>query len=79
MDNDGNFVHFWKTNYRPGNAMYFLENGLLLHTGNVGNTRFEPGGAGGMVQTIDCGGNVTWAYKYASTTTWRCSPTATCR
>ena len=68
MDNNGNFVHSWETGYRPGNAMYFLENGLLLHTGNVGNTTFGSGGAGGMVQTIDWDGSVTWAYEYASTT-----------
>jgi len=68
MDNKGTFVHSWNTRYRPGNAMYLLENGLLLHTGNVGNTTFGSGGAGGIVQTIDWDGNVTWAYEYASTT-----------
>jgi len=68
MDNDGNFLHSWNTDYRPGNAMYFLENGLLLHTGNVGNTNFDTGGAGGIVQTIDWDGNVTWEYAYSSTT-----------
>jgi hypothetical protein len=68
MDNDGNFVHSWDTDYRPGNAMYLLENGELLHTGNVGNTTFDGRGAGGIVQTIDWDGNVTWEYAYSSTT-----------
>ena len=68
MDNDGNFVHSWETGYRPGNAMYFLDNGLLLHTGNVGNTSFDTGGAGGVVQTINWNGTITWAYEYTGTT-----------
>jgi len=67
MDNDGNFVHSWDTAYRPGNSMYLLENGELLRTGNVGNTTFNAGGEGGIVQTIDWDGNVTWEYEYSST------------
>ena len=68
MDNDGSIVHSWATDYRPGHSMYLLENSELLHTGNVGNTTFEVGGAGGIVQTIDWDGNVTWSYEYSSTT-----------
>ena len=68
MDNDGNFVHSWNTDYTPGNASYFLENGELLHTGNVGNTFFDAGGAGGIVQTLDWDANVTWEYEYSSNT-----------
>ena len=40
IDNDGESVHIWDTDYQPGLAVYFLENGLLLHTGNVGNKTF---------------------------------------
>ena len=68
MDNNGNFVHSWDTAYRPGNSMYFLEDGELLRTGNVGNTTFNAGGEAGIVQTIDWDGNVTWEYEYSSTT-----------
>ncbi len=67
MDNDGNTVHQWNTDYRPGNAVYLLENGELLHTGNVSNTNFDSGGAGGIVQTLDWDGNVTWEYTYSGT------------
>ena len=68
IDNDGNTVHSWNSSYHPGNAVYFLENGELLHTGNIGNTTFIAGGAGGMVQTIDWDGNVTWEYSYSDST-----------
>jgi hypothetical protein len=66
MDNSGNFVHSWDTDYTPGLSVYFLENGDLLHTSNVHNTAFGEGGAGGMVQTIDWYGNVTWEYTYSN-------------
>ncbi|MCP4023425.1 MAG: DUF1566 domain-containing protein [Desulfobacteraceae bacterium] len=68
MNNDGNIVQSWDTGYRPGNAIYLLENGELLHTGNVGNSTFNAGGAGGIVQTIDWDGTVTWEYTYSSST-----------
>ncbi len=66
MDNNGNTVHSWNTGYRPGNAVYLLDNGLLLATGNVGNATFGVGGAGGIVRTLDWDGNVTWTYEYSS-------------
>ncbi|MEW8385738.1 MAG: aryl-sulfate sulfotransferase, partial [Candidatus Thiodiazotropha taylori] len=68
MDNDGNPVHSWASDYRLGNAIYLLEDGSLLHTGDLENSRFDAGGAGGIVQTIDWHGNVTWEYTYSSTT-----------
>ncbi|MET0069674.1 MAG: DUF1566 domain-containing protein [Candidatus Thiodiazotropha sp.] len=66
MDNEGGMVHAWVSDYRPGNAVYLLDNGELLHTGNTGNGRFDAGGAGGVVQTLDWDGGVTWEYRYSS-------------
>jgi len=66
MDNDGNLVHSWDTGYTPGNAVYLLESGELLHTGGVRNATFSAGGAGGAIQLIDWDGNVTWEYEYSS-------------
>ncbi|MEW8584223.1 MAG: hypothetical protein AB2531_00535, partial [Candidatus Thiodiazotropha sp.] len=51
MDNEGSVVHSWASDYPPGNAVYLLQAGELLHTGNIGNSRFDAGGAGGVVQT----------------------------
>lgn len=69
MDNDENFVHSWDTGYTPGNAMYFLENGDLLHTGqDTSNAAFDVGGKGGIVQKIAWDGEVIWHYEYSSST-----------
>ena len=33
IDNDGLLVHSWESAYRPGQAAYLTEDGLLLRTG----------------------------------------------
>jgi hypothetical protein len=68
VDEDGTAVHSWETSHPPGHSMYLLENGELLRTGDVGNTTFEAGGAGGIVETYDWDGNLTWSYTYSDTT-----------
>ncbi len=68
VDTEGNIVHSWETNYKPGNVVYFLENGQLLYTGGARNRIFRADGAGGIVQLIDWDGNVTWEYEYSSNT-----------
>lgn len=67
MDNDGVFVHSWDAGYLPGNGMYLLENGELFHAGKINNPDFDAPGAGGIVQTFDWDGSVTWEYEYSST------------
>lgn len=66
IDSDGNAVHTWESSYRPGNAVYLLENGDLLRTGNVTSSSFDTGGAGGIVQILDENSNVTWEFAYSS-------------
>jgi hypothetical protein len=64
MDNDGHIVHTWASGYRPGNAVYLLEDGTLLRTGNTGGTNLNNGGAGGRIERLDWDGNVLWACHY---------------
>ncbi len=65
IDVNGDLVHEWQTNYYPGHAAYFLENGNLLRTAqdNPG-TRFMAGGGGGRVLEYDWDGNVVWDFAY---------------
>jgi hypothetical protein len=35
IDEEGETDFTWESDYRPGNAVYLLENGNLLHTGNT--------------------------------------------
>jgi hypothetical protein len=67
IDEAGNTVFTWPSAYRPGNAVYLLENGNLLRTGNTNSTNFNVGGAGGIVEEITPDGTVTWSFEYDTT------------
>ena len=66
IDNDGKLVRSWQSSYQPGNAVYLLENGHLLRTGNARNPTFTSGGAGGRVQEFDWNGALLWDFEYSS-------------
>ncbi len=66
IDNCGEEIHSWNSSYRPGNAVYLLEDGNLLRTGNTTNTTFDAGGSGGIVEMIDWNGNVIWDFTISS-------------
>jgi len=62
----GQTVHIWSSSYHPGNAVYLLEDGNILRTGNTRSSSFDTGGAGGIVQEIDADNNVVWDFEYDS-------------
>ncbi|MDM8528871.1 DUF1566 domain-containing protein [Anaerolineales bacterium HSG24] len=84
MDNSGNTVYTWDSNYSPALSVYLLDDGNLLHTGNMSNQYFtqtmgsppsrQPSqsqtasGGGGSIQKIDQNNNVVWEYEYSSQT-----------
>ena len=63
IDNCGEKVHSWSSNYRPGLSAYLLEDGTLLRTGRIQ----AMGNGSGIVEMIDWDSNVIWDYS-ASTT-----------
>ena len=65
MDAQGNERYSWESGYQPGLAVYLLEDGSLLHTGNVHSDYFDAGGAGGMVEIIAPDNSVSWSFQYA--------------
>lgn len=67
IDEQGDTVFTWPSAYRPGNAVYLLESGNLLRTGNTGSTNFNAGGAGGIVEEMTSDGTVTWSFEYDTT------------
>jgi hypothetical protein len=67
IDNCGKLVHSWSSSYKPGNAVYLLDNGLLLRTGNTTNQAFQgAGGAGGIIEMLDKSSNVNWSYEIST-------------
>ncbi len=65
INTEGEVVHTWPGTYYPGNAVYLLENGDLLHTGSLRSETFDAGGSGGIVQQINWQGDVVWEFEYA--------------
>lgn len=66
INNCGEKVHSWLSNYKPSLSAYFLENGTLLRTRNTQNSTFVGGGSGGGIEMLDWNGNVIWEYTISS-------------
>lgn len=69
IDNAGEVVHTWESEYYPGDAVYLLENGNVLRAANPGqqaNRTFDAGGSGGIIQEIAWDGTVAWEFQYFS-------------
>jgi hypothetical protein len=64
IDEAGDAVFTWSSTYRPGNAVYLLENGNLLRTGNTMSGAFNVGGAGGIVEELAPDGTVVWSFEH---------------
>jgi hypothetical protein len=63
IDKCGHQVHSWPSGYRPGQAVYLLDDGSLMRTGNLPNNSFNGGGRGGMIERIAWDGTVLWSYQ----------------
>ena len=68
MDNQGRAVHSWKSQYEPGQSVYLLENGHLLHCCFTKNRGFTSGGEGGRLEEFDWDGKLVWEFDYSSDT-----------
>jgi len=70
IDNSGEIVHTWQSQYPPALVVYLLENGSLLHTARLplgSNPIFgASGGAGGLVEIINWNNTVEWEFEYSS-------------
>jgi hypothetical protein len=66
INNDGLLVNLWEGSYRPGLSAYLLENGNLLRTAFISNSRFVGGGSGGLIQEFDWDGNMLWEFEYST-------------
>lgn len=68
LDNCGEVVNKWESQYRTGTVAYLYPNGDLLRTGNDPMGVFDGGGQGGYVELFDWYGNLKWQWKYSTNT-----------
>jgi len=70
IDQQGNTVHTWQSEYRPGLSVYLLESGELLRTGSTSSkpTVFagQFGGSAGLIEILDWHSNVIWSTMLAT-------------
>lgn len=63
IDNCGEKVHQWSSNYKPGLSVYLMDDGSILRSGRLGNA----GSSFGIVERIDWNNNVIWSYSVQAT------------
>ena len=63
INNCGEKVHSWTSQYLPGLSSYLLEDGTLVRTGRVTGM----GGGSGIVEILDWNSNVIWSHSVSAT------------
>ncbi len=67
INNDGDVVHTWDSNYRPRLSVYLLDNLNLLRTNFLGdNSIFVAAGASGRVELLSWDSTVLWNFEYST-------------
>ncbi|MFY0688996.1 MAG: aryl-sulfate sulfotransferase [Cyclobacteriaceae bacterium] len=66
IDNCGDKVHSWESNYFPGNAVYLTEDGSLYKAGKTSDTVINAGGAGGIIEKFSWEGELLWSFTYSN-------------
>ena len=64
INNCGEVINQWSSNFPPGNAVYLLEDGSILRAGRTSTQAITFGGQGGVIEIYDWYGNLTWQYFY---------------
>ena len=63
INNCGEKVHSWTSQYLPGLSSYLQEDGTLVRTGRVTGM----GGGSGVVEILDWNSNVIWSHSVSAT------------
>jgi Arylsulfotransferase (ASST)/Secretion system C-terminal sorting domain len=66
INNCGEVINQWTSNFPPGNSVYLLENGNLLRASKIVNNDIVFGGVGGRAELFDWDGNLIWGYNYST-------------
>ena len=68
LNNAGQYVHRWTSQYDPGRADYLLEDGHLMRECSVPTILSTGGGEGGRHEEHDWEGNLVWAFDLNTAT-----------
>ena len=65
IDNCGNLVNEWTSDYTPGLSSYLLEDGSLLRCGRTNNSTFSAGGTGGIIERKNWDDQIIWSFEFS--------------
>lgn len=69
INNSGEVVYTWNSNYQLARGVYLLESGNIIRASFPGpNPTFWGGGISGRVEEIDLNGKVIWEFEYSNNT-----------
>jgi hypothetical protein len=66
INNDGQVVHTWMSEYGTGHGAYLRDNGNLIRQGRVVERGNFAGGQGGQIQEFTWDGELVWDYRLAN-------------
>jgi hypothetical protein len=66
INNCGQVINQWSSDYLPGHSVYILPNGNLIRAGRKDTSAITFGGVGGIVEMFDWDGNLVWEFIYSN-------------
>ena len=63
IDNNGKLVNQWSSDFLPGQSAYLTEDGCLIRTCKINNTKFKWGGVGGRLEKKDWNDQLIWEWE----------------
>lgn len=66
INNCGEVINQWTSNYLSGKSVYLLEDGSILRSGEILNPNIKIGGIGGVIELFDWDNNLLWSYEFSS-------------
>ena len=66
INNAGQVVHSWKSEYEPGQVVHLLTNGHLIRACMLRVQGGTGGGEGGRIEEYDWDGNLVWEFNHAT-------------
>jgi hypothetical protein len=66
INNCGEIINKWESDFTPAASVYLLENGDLLRTSQINNPNINFGGIGGKIEKYDWDNNLIWEYDYST-------------
>ncbi|MFQ5493681.1 MAG: aryl-sulfate sulfotransferase [Candidatus Dojkabacteria bacterium] len=64
INNQGEVINSWESEYFPGNSEYLMEDGTLYRGGKLTQDVITHGGASGIIEKYSWDGELLWDYEY---------------